>query len=81
METMLEAGATLVSIHFWAKVGSDARCGMSELDAPMVMAMLVLARALIAAGSEPERRTFWKAEDLRRFAVDSGGGRLSANWP
>lgn len=84
MTMILEAGlkgTTLVSIQFLAKFGSDAMPGMSELDAPIMRPMPVLAKALITAGSDPYNRTFSTVEDCRSFAVASGGGRLWATWP
>lgn len=44
---------TLVLIHWPAKLGSDARAGISPLAAPITIPMPVFARALIIAGSAP----------------------------
>lgn len=43
--------------------------------------MLVFANALIIDGSEPYSRTLPIEVDWRSFAVDDGGGRLSATRP
>ena len=72
---------TLELIQFLAKFGSEARDGMSLFAAPMVIPMLVLARAFIMFGSDPYNLTFSMVVDWRSFAVADGGGRLSATSP
>lgn len=70
-----------MDIQVLAKLGSEAREGMSPFAAPITIPIPVFARDFIMAGSVPYSRTFSKAVVWRSFAVADAGGRLSATWP
>lgn len=68
-------------IHDFTKFESAASAGMSVLDAPIAISMLVLASDWIMVASAPNNRTFWIEVDWSSLATADGGGRLLATCP
>jgi len=64
-----------------AAAGEDARFGTAPLGMPSRMEMLELASAATRSGCGSYRRSLPMDVDMRRLAVDAGGGRLSAIVP